>query len=79
MNDYRDNNEIYRLEAQLDQLTRTVDQLKDIQLAAQRLVDAINLRRRLARPNDVDDLFQKRYEQLCLALRAYYQPNGDNQ
>lgn len=79
MTDYRDNNEIYRLEAQLDQLTRTVDQLKDIQLAAQRLVDVTNIQRRLARSHDFDDLFQKRYEQLCLALRAYYQPNGDNQ
>ena len=78
MNDYRDNNEIYRLEAQLDQLTRTVDQLKDIQLAAQRLVDLINLQRD-NRHIDAGDIFQKRYEQLRLALRAYYQPNGDNQ
>jgi hypothetical protein len=76
MNDYRDNNEIYRLEAQLDQLTRTVDQLKDIQLAAQRLVDATNLQRD-SRFTNSDDLFQKRYEQLRLALRAYYQPNGE--
>ena len=76
MNEYRDNNEIYRLEAQLDQLTRTVDQLKDIQLAAQRLVDATNLQRD-SRFINSDDLFQKRYEQLRLALRAYYQPNGE--
>ncbi len=76
MNDYRDNNEIYRLEAQLDQLTRTVDQLKDIQLAAQRLVDATNLQRDNRLTNS-DDLVQKRYEQLRLALRAYYQPNGE--
>jgi len=77
MTDYRDNNEIYRLEAQLDQLTRTVDQLKDIQLAAQRLVDATHLQRETRHTNS-DDLIQKRYEQLRLALRAYYQPNGDN-
>ena len=76
MTDYRDNNEIYRLEAQLDQLTRTIDQLKDIQLAAQRLVDATNLQRN-NRSTNSDDLFQKRYEQLRLALRAYYQPNGE--
>jgi hypothetical protein len=76
MTDYRDNNEIYRLEAQLDQLTRTVDQLKDIQLAAQRLIDATNLQRDNRFTNS-DDLVQKRYEQLCLSLRAYYQPNGE--
>ena len=78
MTDYRDNNEIYRLEAQLDQLTRTVDQLKDIQLAAQRLVDVVNIQR--DEPTiDAGGLFAKRYGQLRLALRAYYQPNGGNQ
>ncbi len=76
MTDYRDNNEIYRLEAQLDQLTRTVDQLKDIQLAAQRLVDVVNFQRD-NKHTTAGGTFAKRYEQLRLALRAYYQPNGE--
>jgi hypothetical protein len=73
MTDHTDQNERYRLEGELDRTIRECDALRDIQRAAQFLVDAIHLRSAGA---DAENLFMDGYANLKAALRTYYQPNG---
>jgi len=63
------------LETNIDQLTRRLEQLQDIQHAAQYLVDAIHLSKMLTAENS-EELFGKAYGNIRAALRAYYEPNG---
>lgn len=73
MTDHTDQNERYRLEGELDRTIRECDALRDIQRAAQFLVDAIHLRSAGA---DAENLFMDGYANLKAALRSYYEPNG---
>jgi hypothetical protein len=63
------------LETNIDQLTRRLEQLQDIQHAAQYLVDAIQVSKMLTAEN-AEELFGKAYGNIRAALRAYYEPNG---
>lgn len=63
------------LETNIDQLTRRLEQLQDIQRAAQFLVDAIHVSKLLTVDN-AEGIFGDAYGNIRLALRAYYQPNG---
>lgn len=63
------------LETNIDQLTRRLEQLQDIQHAAQYLVDAIHVSEMLTADN-AEELFGKAYGNIRAALRAYYEPNG---
>jgi hypothetical protein len=63
------------LETNIDQLTRRLEQLQDIQRAAQYLVDAIHVSKLLTLDN-AEGIFGDAYANIRLALKAYYQPNG---
>ncbi len=63
------------LETNIDQLTRRLEQLQDIQRAAQYLVDAIHVSKLLTVDN-AEGIFGDAYANIRLALKAYYQPNG---
>ena len=63
------------LETNIDQLTRRLEQLQDIQRAAQYLVDAIHVSKLLTVDN-AEGIFGDAYANIRLALKAFYQPNG---
>jgi len=63
------------LETNIDQLTRRLEQLQDIQRAAQYLVDAIHVSKLLTLDN-AEGIFGDAYANIRLALKAFYQPNG---
>ena len=63
------------LETNIDQLTRRLDQLQDIQRAAQYLVDAIHVSKLLTEEN-AEGIFGDAFSNVRAALRAYYEPNG---
>jgi hypothetical protein len=63
------------LETNIDHLTRRLEQLQDIQRAAQYLVDAIHVSKLLTVDN-AEGIFGDAYANIRLALKAYYQPNG---
>lgn len=66
------------LETNIDHLTRRLEQLQDIQRAAQYLVDAIHVSKLLTVDN-AEGIFGDAYANIRLALKAYYQPNGSAQ
>jgi hypothetical protein len=63
------------LENNIDHLTRRLEQLQDIQRAAQFLVDAIHVSKLLTDDN-ADGIFGDAYGNIRLALKAFYEPNG---
>lgn len=63
------------LETNIDHLTRRLEQLQDIQHAAQYLVDAIHVSKMLTTEN-AEGIFGEAYANIRIALRCYYEPNG---
>jgi hypothetical protein len=63
------------LENNIDHLTRRLEQLQDIQRAAQFLVDAIHVSKLLTDDN-AEGIFGDAYGNIRLALKAFYEPNG---
>jgi hypothetical protein len=63
------------LETNIDQLTRRLEQLQDIQRAAQYLVDAIHVAG-IGEQQTSGGIFGDAYANIRAALRAYYEPNG---
>lgn len=67
-----DQQERWRLEAQVDKLQRQNDQLRDIVRAAQYLVDLIHYQQNATGGGT----FVEAFDNLKASLRAWYEPNG---
>lgn len=72
-------NEIDRAITQIEKVSRQVDQLRDVQRAAQYLVDILDHQLNQNGPQTLGGPFGEAYANLRAALRAYYQPNGGHQ